>query len=272
MEYVFYYAKVMLYPIAAIFLCGLAVWACSLLFIRLMGSGYKLTVWSAIIGTPVHELGHAGMCLLFGHKITKMVLWQPRSTDGTLGYVKHSYNPKNIYQLAGNLFIGIGPIFSGLLVLCLALFVAFPETWDFYVKTLSEISKAPLSIDGTIEFGKEILERIFNGLSGNLWTLFGQILALVLMASVSLHISLSPADIKNSLTAMPIYLAVTGAAGTLALIMGKKAMSHLTGALMSFNVFMITLFTIIFTFAALLIIIAASVKFIKYITTLIKNR
>ena len=272
MEYIFYYAKVMLYPIAAIFLCGLSVWACSLLFIRLMGSGYKITLSSAIIGTPVHELGHAGMCLLFGHKITKMVLWQPRSSDGTLGSVTHSYNPKNLYQRFGNLFIGIGPIFSGLLVLCLALFIAFPETWSFYIDKLSAIADKPLSIDGTIDFGIALIENITHEFSKNLWTLFGQILALVIMCSVSLHISLSPADIKNSLTAMPMYLLITVAVATLGLIFGKKGMVFITGALMKYNVFMITLFTLIFTFAALLIIIAALVKFIKYVTEIIKNR
>ena len=271
MEYVFYYAKVMLYPLAAIFLCGLSVWACSLLFIKLLGNGYKLTLWSAVIGTPIHELGHAGMCLLFGHRITKMVLWQPHSADGTLGYVKHSYNPKNLYQRFGNLFIGIGPIFSGLIVLCLALFIAFPETWEFYTEKLMAISKNPLSIDATIKFGQEIIEGIFTEFDKNLWTLFGQLLALILMASVSLHISLSPADIKNSLVAMPLYLAITFLSGTIALILGKKAMTTLTGILMSYNVFMITLFTIIFAFAALLIIIASTVKFIKYVTAIIKK-
>ncbi len=272
MEFIFYYAKVMLYPLIAIFLCGLSVWACSLLFIKLLGNGYKITLWSAIIGTPIHELGHAGMCLLFGHKINRMVLWQPRSSDGTLGYVKHSYNPKNLYQRFGNLFIGIGPIFSGLLILCIALFLAFPETWEYYIQKVLVISKNPLSIDATIEFGKELIEGIFGEFSNNLWTLFGQLLALVLMAAVSLHISLSPADIKNSLTAMPIYLVITFSAATVALILGKKAMGSLTGVLMSYNVFMITLFTLIFVFAALLITIAAMIKFIKYVISTIKNK
>ena len=70
---------------------------------------------------------------------------------------------------------------------------------------------------------------------------------------------------------MPLYLAITFLSGTIALILGKKAMTTLTGILMSYNVFMITLFTIIFAFAALLIIIASTVKFIKYVTAIIKK-
>ena len=109
MEYICYFLKIALYPVAAILLCGFVVWACQRLFIRLLGhSGYRATVASSVIGTPIHELGHAVMCLLFGHKIQKLVLWQPHHTDGAFGYVKHSYNARNLYQRMGTLFIGVG--------------------------------------------------------------------------------------------------------------------------------------------------------------------
>jgi hypothetical protein len=83
-----------------------------------MGRGWYLGLcgW---LGTIVHELGHAFFCVIFGHKITDMKLFSPNPETGALGYVKHTYNRKNIYQLVGNFFIGIGPILLGTVVIFL---------------------------------------------------------------------------------------------------------------------------------------------------------
>ena len=37
MEYICYFLKITLYPVAAILLCGFVDWACQRLFIRLLG-------------------------------------------------------------------------------------------------------------------------------------------------------------------------------------------------------------------------------------------
>ncbi len=71
------------------------------------------------LGTIVHELGHVIFCLIFGHKITAMKLFSPDLETGTVGYVRNSYNSKNLYQLVGNFFIGIGPIILGTAIIFL---------------------------------------------------------------------------------------------------------------------------------------------------------
>ena len=77
-------------------------------------------------GVMIHEIGHAIFCLIFRHKIVEMKLFSPEE-DGTLGYVNHSYNPNSFYQRIGNFFIGTGPIWFGVAVLCLISWLLLPN-------------------------------------------------------------------------------------------------------------------------------------------------
>lgn len=72
---------------------------------------------TGLIGVPIHEISHCLCCIIFRHSITKVKLYSwPTShskSDVALGYVEHSFNPNSIYQVVGNFFIGIAPIFGG---------------------------------------------------------------------------------------------------------------------------------------------------------------
>ena len=81
------------------------------------GAAYLLFGW---LGTAVHETGHAVFCLLFGHRITGIKLFDFAPRDGTRGHVSHAFDPANPWQQAGNFFIGIGPILFGTLVIVAA--------------------------------------------------------------------------------------------------------------------------------------------------------
>ncbi|MCZ9311024.1 hypothetical protein PAF15_03420 [Weissella koreensis] len=72
--------------------------------------GHK--IWWAWLGIIVHELSHAVVAIIFGHKIKSISFLQPADAQGTLGYVEHTYDPHNWYQTLGNFFIGIAPIFG----------------------------------------------------------------------------------------------------------------------------------------------------------------
>jgi hypothetical protein len=85
---------------------------------RALGAAaYVLFGW---LGTAVHEIGHALFCLLFGHRITGIKLFDFAPRDGTRGHVSHSFDPANPWQQAGNFFIGIAPILFGTLVIVAA--------------------------------------------------------------------------------------------------------------------------------------------------------
>ncbi|MBE6589254.1 MAG: hypothetical protein E7643_03670 [Ruminococcaceae bacterium] len=197
-----YYLLALFYTLGAIVICGLAAHLSTKAFIYLTGGG-KFVYVTSVIGTPIHELGHALMCLFFGHKITDMkLLLPPRNASGALGYVSHSYSRKNPWAVLGNLFIGVGPIFSGLAVIVLALVLCFPTQWNAYLlsttaldggESLSEIAKAVFSL----------LLSIPKAFENSPWR---ALIGMIVILFVAQHITLSTADIKGALSAFPLYL------------------------------------------------------------------
>ncbi|MFH1286828.1 MAG: hypothetical protein ABII02_03695 [Candidatus Magasanikbacteria bacterium] len=88
--------------------------------------GWKGILWTGIIGTPIHEIGHYIFAKLFLHRIEKVSLFKPNKETGGLGHVNHSYHKKSIFQNIGNFFIGAAPLIfgSGVLYLLFRFFLS----------------------------------------------------------------------------------------------------------------------------------------------------
>ncbi len=155
------------------------------------------------IGTPVHELGHAIFCILFGHKIVEMKLYSPNNEDGTLGYVNHAYNRKSTYQNIGNFFIGAGPIIFGSLVIYALSYYLVPGMRAAFSNIESESQMYVQLLQGQYsglfaairETTMHTLSSLFalENLSDYRFWIF-----LYLAVSISSHMQLSPPDIKGA--------------------------------------------------------------------------
>lgn len=108
------------------------------------GFGVNSELYLGFIGIFFHELSHLLTAILFGHRIDKVrLLKRPhpnrRGLDGqpdlALGYVNHTWNQHNWYQVTGNLFIGIAPIFGCAAVL-LGLTAVLMPSWFHGMLTL----------------------------------------------------------------------------------------------------------------------------------------
>ena len=270
MNYVWFFLGALWYTLGAVLICGTAVALCRYLFIRMMGQGFGrgVVLATSVVGTPIHEVGHALMCLLFGHRITAMALWQPMSADGNLGYVTHTYRKKNLYHVLGNLFIAVGPIFSGLAVITLALRLGFPTAFADYTVSVSDLAATGRGALSPVREGLEMLPRLVGEMtdSARAVPLWGQILALLVILAVAQHISLSVDDIKGGALALPLYavliLLLTAVCG----LLGQSAMDTVTAALRQFSGYMTALFTVVLVASLLQLVLALPVWLIRLLT------
>jgi hypothetical protein len=173
-----------------------------LVYVKTIGQKFDI-VFTGWIGVPVHEIGHAVFCLLFRHRIVEMKLYSPNNTDGTLGYVNHSYNPKSTYQKVGNFFIGVGPIIFGAIVLYALLYYLVPNTNEVFSGIEAQSQALVKGARGE-----------FAGLFSSLWASTVATLGALFRASnfsdwrfwifiylsicVASHMELSPPDIKGA--------------------------------------------------------------------------
>ncbi len=229
---------------------------------------------TGLIGTPIHELSHAVMCLVFFHKIEEMKLFQIDDEEGTLGYVKHSYNKRNIWQLIGNYFIGIAPIVVG------TAFVYFLSQY-FAPSTFGAISSG---IDSLValagkKFSFDYVLSIFATMGNILATFFAELttdasawLFLLFALCIAIHMNLSGADIKGSLTSLPILillLAVINAVG--AFIIPSIYSSYIRATTVAGG-YIVCLLCLSLTLSLLYILVTLIIKAIIFLVKLLFHR
>jgi hypothetical protein len=161
--------------------------------------GRKGVLITALIGTPIHEGGHAIQAVIWRHRITRIKWLQLDSPDGTLGFVEHAYNRFSLYQRVGNFFIGLGPIFSGIASLMLCMYLFVPHSYETFTNmVLHDVKTADISMNFFKLLGVSIMaigKGLFtvSNLVNPLFYLF-----LFLAICISSHIALSKADIQGA--------------------------------------------------------------------------
>jgi hypothetical protein len=162
--------------------------------------GWKSVLWTGWLGTPIHEFSHAVVCLLFRHRIERVALFEPDPASGRLGYVRHSFDSKSLYQVVGNFFIGVAPFVGGALALYGLLWLFSPGAAR---QALNPDRIAPAVAGGDLlAAGQGLLGEMIGVLSGvitlqNLGTLpFWIFLYFVLC--VGSHLAPSPADYRGA--------------------------------------------------------------------------
>ena len=200
--------------VGSIYIIGFIISFINASFYRIVGESNVTCHITGFIGTPIHELSHALFCVIFFHKIEEIKLFQINSEDGTLGYVKHSYNRKNIYQVIGNFFIGVAPILVGTFVLVLLMRYMVPNVFASEMNVINSFLNNNVALDLSLYFGLalDVVKVFFTGASYGMWWVY-----LVLLLCIALHMNFSKPDFRGSLGALPfillIYVIVNAALG-----------------------------------------------------------
>jgi hypothetical protein len=190
-----------------IFIFGLLIHFISQLTFKSLENslGSKGTYLVAWLGTPIHELGHAFFCLAFGHRIENIQLFKPDPNTGTLGYVYHTWNPKNPWHVLGNFFIGIGPVVLGCAVLFGLFYFIMPGSGGVWRAIIDNVNSIETGASLSAYFaafrdsGLAIIKLIFTVDNLSLWRFW---VFLYLSVCVASNIRLSWADIKGSLAGL----------------------------------------------------------------------
>ena len=201
------------------------------------------------LGTVVHELGHAFFCVIFRHKITAMKLFDPDPETGTLGYVEHTYDSSNIYQLVGNFFIGIGPILLGTTLIYILLFLLLG------LNPFNFVTNVDLAMPHIYSWGvlttifqtfwassTGLISEIFSGNNLSTWQLY---VFIYLAFAIGSSITLSPSDIKGTLKGLSVILILVFIFNLATVWAGDLTSNIFKGTISYFLVFYISMFLIL---------------------------
>ena len=251
-----------LFWVGAIILTGVIIALLNGLFYRAVGTNsYKVCIATGCIGTPIHELGHAFFCLVFGHKIVEMKLFSPDKESGTVGYVKHSFNEKNIYQRMGQFFIGVGPIIFGSGVLLLLLFLLVRPAFTSLAAAMSSLGSAENSLGDYFTLIGSGFGGFFRSLfSGELVTTWQWWVMLLLGCMISIHMNLSKADIDGAKLGLLLVIAIFALVPIIVGIISSTAHWYVTTAMTSAAIYMMCVYALAIIFASISVAIVFLIR------------
>lgn len=252
-------------------LCGTFISFCNRCFYDCLGdTAFIIVRISGVVGTPVHELSHAIMCILFGHRITGMKVYNLKKRSKMLGYVEHSYNKHNVYHLIGNFFIGIAPIVVGGLAVTLCVRLLTPMLYSVMMSEFSAMTAAN---------GNEILTTALKSVSSVFSSFFKLSnftdwrwwLCMVLAFAVSIHMEISRSDIKGGLKGLLVIAVLLVVTDVVLALLFPQALTTVTSAFVRAGLYIGMILVIPTFFAVLVLLVSLLVTFVRTLCESIAN-
>ncbi|MDV0431766.1 hypothetical protein RXV91_12905 [Lactiplantibacillus sp. DA1] len=184
--------------------------------------GINSQVYCGFLGIIIHELSHLVLALIFRHGIQSVrLLKRPHlhpenesADDLALGYVNHTWNRRSLYQVIGNLFIGVAPIFGCTAALLGLDWLLAPGLFQAIFK----LADTPEQLQWTASW------QTLTSTSTSWWQL---LLLLILTVTIVIGgFDLSPADYQNSTIGLYSTVGILLVLTTLLTLIGITSWIH----------------------------------------------
>lgn len=195
----------LLYSLVLLIVTGYTFYIFKYLLYRNSRSAYSVLRLTGYIGIPIHEIAHASLGLLFGHKIREAKLYQ-NDESGQHGYVSFSYVPSNYYQRFGTLFIGLAPIIVGYLLVLLGMRFIEPDLYSNMMGIMNQ--GAGSSFFGLILSDIGVFFQTIWLVISNIQITIPFTLFVIITICVSSHITLSNADLSYMVPGLIMFLII----------------------------------------------------------------
>ena len=252
-------------------LFGMFISFCNRCFYDSIGkSAFFIVRISGIIGTPIHELSHAFMCILFGHRITDMKIYNFKMRSRTLGYVEHTYSKRNLYHQIGNFFIGVSPIVFGGLFVTLLVSILTPGLYNALISEGLDVINVSLE-SFVVEIPKSIgtaLAAVFSPKNLVNWRWW---ICMIFSVAISIHMEISSSDIKGGLKGLAAISVVLLVLNLVLAFLFPNALKAVTTALVASGIYVSTFLMIPAVFSAIILIISLLSSFFKALEKSIAN-
>lgn len=248
------------FTIGIIVIFGFLIAQCNRWFYSNFGNYGKTVCYiTGAVGTPIHECSHALFCLIFKHKINQIKLFQIDSKDGTLGYVNHSFNPKSVYQKIGNFFIGIAPIIViSAIQYLLALFLL--PNFKLEINGSFNLNDFIGSIRDVLIVINNTLQSFFSDALLWQWWIF-----VIIGFFLSLHMTLSKADIKGSLSGVVLINVLLLFVDIILYFINTKLLINFTQVVLKIGSFLLCILFLSLIISILSLMVSFIFRVIKWI-------
>lgn len=265
----------LVFTVGFIMLYGGLISLCNRFFYDACGdTAFGIVRLTGYVGTPIHELSHALMCVLFGHTVKKIRMFGDAKRSKTLGYVEHTYYRRNLYHQIGNFFIGVSPVLAGGAVILLLVRILTPDLYFGMRAETAEIGAVFAS-----RFDGDALLSLLSGIGSVLGVLFSLEsltdwrwwICMVLSFSIAIHMEVSRSDIRSGVRGLGVIAALLLVADIILGLLFPSALTAVTSACVTAGIFVALLMIIPAIFSLVIGLVSMMVILIRESSKSIQN-
>ena len=234
---------------------GVAVYFCRALFLFLLGRehGHRLQLAFLAPSTPLREVAHALSAILFFHSVTEVGFLNLHDPDGEIGFVEHSYHPRNPLAQLGNFVYALAPLALELFLVYLLLITCFGGVMTTLSAELAALTAAGSGIGAYLAVAFSLLPAMLRA-AAPLWL---KLLGFAALAFLCMGIFVSLNELIEGLLGFLIYAGAVLVFTAVLMLFDTRVQRILLGGLRSFATTVTALGVVVLTVVAALVALAA---------------